>query len=284
MSPAVARVRSSPTRGNQWLVVGPVVGVVVLLGALVLRSCSQSTWPRTPQHYVDLARQQHDNLQREEALQTLDFALREARGTTRAEALALQKEIQQALVHAEDVEQVLRARRALDLVRSLEERWLRLEPGSRPAARQLLREAEDWSRQHGEVCRRHSDGTALLRVVDELRQRHGAVAALHEPDSGADVVFAARAALRFQQREYPLALARLDAFLSTNPDPVVTAERARIVAEGAAWLDERLKLIDGLLRRNDHGNARRELESLRKNSALPEWLDRLASREAQLPK
>lgn len=284
VSSAVTRARSSPTRGNHWLVAGPVVGVLVLLGVLILRSCSQSTWPRTPQHYVDLARQQHDNLQRELALQTLDFALREATGRTRDEALALQKEIQQALVHGRDVEQVLVARRALELVRSLEDRWLRTDPGSRPAARQLLREADEWARQHGDVCRRHPDGAPLLRTVDELRARHGPVAAMHEPDTGADVVFAARAALRFQQREYPVALARLDAFLARQGDAAVAAERAKIVAEGSAWLDERLKLIDGLLQRNDHGNARRELDSLRRSSILPEWADRLVPREARVPK
>jgi hypothetical protein len=106
---------------------------------------------------------------------------------------------------------------------------------------------------------------------------------LSEPDTAADVIFAARARLRFPWRDYRGAMARLDAFLAARPaDPDVVAERAKLLAEGERWLQGKLRSIDGLLDRGDTDNAERDLAQLERWSALPEWAAAVAERKQRL--
>jgi len=257
-----AAVRRAPARqARNWLSISAVFLVVIGAAAIVLRSCAGSTWPHSPQHYVDLARAQLGNNQAQRALDTLDFALRDATGATRDEALQLRADIEQAQRERAERPKIEAARSEHDLLLSFESRYLR-DGAARPAARELIRLVDHWLAAHGELCGRHSQGGAMLRAVEGLRSRYAPVAALGEPDSAADVIFAARSRLRFQWREYPAAIAVLDTFLQGHDDADVKAERAAILTEGDEWLRDRLRSIDLLLDRGDRHNAGLDLEQL----------------------
>ena len=71
---------------SSWGIVSAAVMVVMLLGYGLLQHFKNSTWPSSPQHYVDLAREQLGNRQPERALATLAFALKDATGAVRVQA------------------------------------------------------------------------------------------------------------------------------------------------------------------------------------------------------
>ncbi|MBX3463724.1 MAG: hypothetical protein KF830_11165 [Planctomycetes bacterium] len=280
--PAAATARRPRTRrGHGWWLVPGVVLAVLVAGALMLRTLADSTWPRTPQYYVDLAREQLANGQPQRALDTLEFALRDAEGATRAQAQALQADIRRLLVESAEAPRLQAARQEHDLLAAFEARYLGA-GAARPAAREFVRQCDDWLGRHGDLCRRLADGAALLRFVEQRRAQHLGMAALGEPDGAADVVFAAQSRLRFQWRDYRGAIGRLDAFLAANADAVVQAERARLLAEGEVWLQGKLRLVDQLLARGDRDNAARDLQQLERWSALPEWAPLLQERRARL--
>lgn len=268
---AAGKGRSRRRRQRQWGPIAAIFGLVVLGIVLVLVSLSRSDWPRTPQHYVDLARSQAASNRREQALATLDFALQDATGATRAAALQLQAEIRQAMAESADAPAVQSARQELDRLHEFERRYLQPSP-TRPPARELMRALELWSQRHELVCRRHPDGGQHLQAVAQLRQRYAGLAALDTPDEPADVVFAASARLRFVWRDYRGALALLDGYLQRHPDdPVVSRERERLLRDGEAWLLDRLQRIDRLLESGDRDRAAQDLAELERHSVVPAW-------------
>lgn len=276
-APRVRR-RGVPT----WVAVVGLGGLCVAVGLLLVRHFSGSTWPSSPQHYVDLARTQLGNQQPQRALDTLAFALREATGATRAEALRLEADIRRLLADATEAPKLLAARREHDLVLGFAGRYLR-DAVDRPAAREFVRLCAEWLTKHRDVCTRHSDGAGLLRAIQEQHDRHVALAALDQPDTAADVVFAARSRLRFQWRDYRGAVARLDAFLVRQPDDAtVRAERDQMLADGEQWLHGRLRTVDALLTRGDVDNAARDLDELERWSVLPQWAPLVAERRQRL--
>lgn len=277
------RARTRPARrgGANWLPISAVFCVVVGAIVLVLRGCAGSTWPHSPQHYVDLARAQVGNMQPQRALDTLDFALRDATGATREEALQLRADIVRVQTERSMQAQIDAARRACELLQGFEGRYLKTAP-ERPAARELVRLVDAWSAAHGEICRQHSQGPPLLATAAELRQRFVSLAALHEPDTAADVTFAARSRLRFQWREYRSALEVLDGFLAANDDAAVRSERQAILDEGEQWLAGKLRGIDLLLARGDTRNAALDLEQLERWSILPQWRPQFEERQRRV--
>lgn len=273
-----ARGRSRPA----WVPVLLLVAVVCGIGFGAVRWFGNSTWPSSPQRYVDLARAQLANQQMQRALDTLAFALREASGPTRAEALQLEAEIRRVMLESAEMPKVMVARQEQDLLLEFAGRYLR-DGGEQPAARELVRLCDQWLQKHRDVCARVGDGQPLLRTVEDLRARWLTLAALSEPDTGADVVFAARSRLRFQWRDYRGAIARIDAFLATRQaDAAVRAERDAIVAEGLEWLRGRLRNVDLLLDRSDTDNAEKDLAQIERWSMLPEWAPMVAERRQRL--
>lgn len=277
-----ARLRPRARRTPVWVPVLSLSALVCVAALLGIRHFQGSTWPNSPQHYVDLARAQFGNHDPERALVTLGFALREATGATRTEALQLEADIRRVLLETAERPKIAIARHEHDLLLEFSERYLR-DGGERPAVRELVRACDQWLQRHREVCALVTEGGPLLRTIEQLRARHVAAAALSEPDTAADVIFAARARLRFQWRDYRGAMARLDAFLAAHPaDSDVVAERAKLFAEGERWLQGKLRSIDGLLDRGDTDNAERDLAQLERWSALPEWAAAVAERKQRL--
>lgn len=258
-----------------------VAAVVVAVGYLAFERLSRSTWPQTPQHYVDLARAQLENHRPERALDSLAFALKEASGDTRAEALELERDIKRMLVERSRGQDVIAARDELRSLQSFEQRYLA--PPQRPAARELVRLCDRWLDDYRELCGWHPDADGLLPAVEALRARHEAAAAVATPDEAADVVFAAEALLRFRWRQYRAAIARLDAYAQQHPgDASVAAARARLIADGGPWLEARLRDVDALLSRNDAAGARRAMHNLEQFSVLPEWQQAFDRKRAEV--
>lgn len=276
----VSRARSRSRGAPTWLMASGVLLVLVVGAVLVLKGLSRSTWPHSPSDYVDLAREQLANSHPQRALDTLEIALKDAEGATRQQALTLQADIRRLLVERVELPKVQAARQEHDLLASFEGRYL--QTVERPAAREFVRLCDQWLAEHGDVCRRLAEGQPLLRSVEERRQRHLAAAALGEPETAADVIFAAQSLLRFQWRDYRGAMARLDAFLSRQPDAAVQAERARMLEEGEQWLQGKLRNIDSLLSRGDRDNAAKDLEQMEKWSTLPEWAAQVQERRSRL--
>lgn len=262
-----ARPRGMPT----WILVSTLFATLLLIAVVTLRVFARSTWPSSPQHYVDLAREQLANNQPQRALDTLAFALPEAVGATREEALRLEAEIRRMLLENAELPKVLTARQEHDLILGFVGRYLR-DRIERPAARELVRLCDQWLAAHREVCARNTDGQPLLAAIEEQRSRHVALAAMGEPDTAADVVFAARSLLRFQWRDYRGAMQKLDAFLRANADAKgVRNERDKILGEGEEWLRGRLRTVDMLIERGDRDNAEKDLAQIEKWSMVPEW-------------
>lgn len=271
-------------RGRSNLTAVFLVFALVVGGALVaLKVLSKSTWPATPEDYVELAREQLKNNQRDKALETLDFALRNATGPVRDEIVALQADVRQLQSEFAVGAQIAAARTEHDTIVAFAGRYLR-DGVARPAARELVRSCDRWLAQHRATCAGSTDGAPLLREIEDLRARHHAIAAIDEPDVAADVIFAAQSRLRFQFRDYKDALAVLDGFLGAHPDDAaVTAERDRMLRDGEQWLQGRLRTVDILLGRGDNEGAERELRQLDKWSVLPQWDALVAPRRARLP-
>jgi hypothetical protein len=277
-----APARSRTRRKSAWLPVTALFAAVVLAALLAYRFFSNSTWPRGPQHYVDLARAQLQNHRPEDALRTLALALNDATGATREQALRLDAEIRRLMVELAEAPKIDVARQEQELLAGYAARYLR-DGAQRPAARDFVRQCDAWLQKHREVCARVPDGQLLLRQIEQQRAQYAALAALGEPDTATDVTFAARARLRFQWRDYRGALALLDAFLAANPgDAAVRAEREAIVTEGEQWFTSRLRSVDNLLARGDTYNAEKDLAQLERWSVLPAWQPQLAERKAKL--
>ena len=280
--PAPSRQPRPRRRSPAPVMIGVLLAVVVGV-AMMLRACAGSTWPKTPQFYVDLARSQFVNGRYQDALGTLQFALGEAQGPAREQALALQQQINRALAVASDASLVQAARSDLALLRSFVTRYLQADPGSRPAARELLRQCRAWQQQHGVVAGRDRDAGAMATEVEALRQRFAAAAHEGEADTQADVLFAATAQLRFQRREYKAAMRILDDYLAGHPDAAdVRAARAEMLASGAEWLQQKLRLVDQLIGLQRFAEAQKELRALQQVAELPEWRETFAAREGQL--
>lgn len=273
---AAGRKVRSRSRKSVWPALLITVAVVLVV-LFALRRLGNSTWPRSPMHYVDLAQIQYDNNRPERALETLEFALKEATGDARERAMALQRDIRKLMLENASALEVSAARREHGLLESFVQRYL-VEP-ERPAARELVRLCDAWSERYGEVCGWHPDGKPLLAAVTGLRERFAGTAELGTPESADDVLFAARSRLRFQWRDYRGAMARIDAFLARAAgDERVQAERTRLVREGREWLDKRLRRVDRALERDDLDNAERDLDSLERWVAIPAWEADIAQR------
>lgn len=274
-----ARARSGGVA--KWLPVAAVFALVLLAASALLRTWSRSTGPHSPQDYVDLARAQLGS-DPQRALDTLAFALRTATGPVRDEALALERDIVAIQFEIAESPRISTARAEHDLLLSFQGRYLQ-DGSPRPAARELVRLCDTWLQRHEELCARHGDGLPLLRAVQELRSRYVAPAALGEPDTEADVMFAARSRLRFQWRDYRAALQMLDAWLAAHPAAAAVArERETMLVEGEEWLRGKLRIVDLLLDRGDTDNAARDLAWLEKRCALPPWQAMVQERRARL--
>jgi len=271
------------TKSVGW---GPFLAVFgLVLGGVVVavKVLSRSTWPSSPADYVELAREQMKNNQRERALETLAFALKDATGPVREEALALYASVEKLQGEFAIAPKVDIARQELGLVTRFAERNLRDKP-TRPAAREFVRSCDRWLQRHRDVCSASDDGKGLLRSLEEQRGRFVAIAAMDEPDTAEDVLFGARAKMLLQWREYKAAMRQLDDYLVAHPgDAAVTSERETMLREGEEWLQGRLRLVDQLVNRGDTGGALRDLRNLEEWSVLPQWEPLVKAYRAKLP-
>jgi hypothetical protein len=273
-----ARQGPIPT-GILLLLLMLVVGIV---GVFVVRALTNTTWPSSPAHYVDLARSQLTNHEPQRALDTLAFALREATGSVRQDALQLEAEIRRVLVEAADTPKLMQARQESDQLSAFFSRDFAA-GANRPASREFVRACDQWLAAHGELCARLPEGRPLHEAMQQQRQRHVEAAALHEADTAADVVFAATARAS-RRRQYQAALQLLDEFAARQPgDPTLATAREKILAEGTAWLRGKLATIDAMIARGDHDRAEQEVMRLERADLLPEWAREVAARRQQLP-
>lgn len=275
---AGARFRSR--RRTSWAPASALTAAVLLIVIFIVRQLQDSTWPHSPQHFVELAQAQFENRKLERALETLAFALRDATGEVHEQAVALDAKIRARMLENASAQQVLVADQEHGLLQSFEARYL--QSVERPAARECVRLCDVWLDKHREACRVHPQGKPLVRAVEDLRERYVLAAALGSPESAADVVFAARSMLRFQWRDYVGALARLDAFLQRNPGSgEVLEERRTMLEQGEEWLQTRLERLDRTLERGDRGKAETDLDRLERWVAIPQWQARIAERRAR---
>ncbi len=282
---AAAARSPRPSRSRRragWMpIVALFVVVVIGIGA-VLRNLAGSTWPQSPQHFVDLARAQLRNRQPERALATLAFALRDATGPVREAALALEVEIRRDQVEKAAMPQIAVARQEHDLLISFEGRHL--QGGTkRPAVRELLRQVDVWLARHAAVCEPHSEGQPLLQTVSNLRARYQALGGLGEPDTEADVLFAVQALLEFRWRDYKGALQRFDEFLRVHPDATAVQQaREQMLVDGEEWLRGKLRMLDWVLDRGDQANAELDLAQIERWCTLPQWQAMVQERRVRL--
>lgn len=281
-----ARRRSAAVRRrSSALPAIAVTAAVVLVGVFVFRRLEDSTWPQSPAHFVELARHQLDNNRPERALETLAFALREASGETRRQAEKLQTEIRERLLEQSAGVEVSRAQARLQALRSFVSTELDA-AGSGPqraAARELVRLADEWLQEFGEVTSWHSRGKVLREEVERLRSHYLPATEPGRPETADDVLFSAQSRLRFVIRDYVGALARLDGWLAAHPDDArVEAERARMLEEGGQWLDRQLERLGSALDQGRLYNVERDLAQLEQKAAIPAWQERIAALRARV--
>lgn len=275
-----ARSRPRARRRTSWLPAVAITAAVLLVVVFLVQRLRDSTWPHSPKHYVELAQAQFDNNKLERALETLAFALRDGSGDEHAQAVALDEKIRRRMLENAAAQQVLSAKHEHDLLQSFVETYL--QSAERPAARECVRLCDVWLAKNREACSVHSLGKPFLQAIEAMRERFVIPAALGSTESAADVLFAARAMMRFQWRDYIGALARIDAFLARNVDHAeVMAARTGMLEEGEQWLQKRLRRLDLTLQRGDTGNAEMELDKFDRWVAIPEWQPRIAERRAR---
>lgn len=274
-----ARRRSSP------LPMILLFGSALLFLVVVFKTGAGSTWPQSPQHYVSLAGQQVQNGKLDLALRSLDFALLDATGATREEALQLRDQI-----HALQVDQVERpkidaARPSFEFLGSFTAAYLGKEAPVL-AVRELVRRCDRWLQLYGKVCESAAAGQPMLREVQALRSRYVALAKPGEPEGIEDLRFSIQVLMRLTTRDYLGALQRFDEFQRAHPEVAgVAAEREQWLAEGETWLTAKLATIDEAIATSGSGDgyrAERMLRPLEQWCALPQWRARLQQRRDRI--
>lgn len=277
---ASQRMRRAPKKTN-WLPASAITAALLVIAMFVVQRLSDSTWPHSPKHFVELAQAQYDNNDPQRALETLAFALRDATGETREQAEELEKDIRRMMLEQASALQVSDARYELDLIKSFVSRYLK--STERPAARECVRLCDIWLESFRSACDGHSRGQAVLTELESIRSRYISAAAPGSPETPADVIFAARSRLRFQWRDYKGAFAALDAFLARNAgDEAVTKERKKLLTEGDEWLQKQLRRLDRQLERGDLDNAEQDLGRMDKWVVIPEWQEVIDERRSRL--
>lgn len=277
---ASQRMRRAPKKTN-WLPASAITAALLVVAMFIVQRLSDSTWPHSPKHFVELAQAQYDNNDAQRALETLAFALRDATGETRTQAEALEKDIRRMMLEQASALQVSDARYELDLIKSFVSRYLK--STDRPAARECVRLCDVWLESFRSVCDGHSRGQALLTELESIRSRYISAAAPGSAETAADVIFAARSRLRFQWRDYKGAFAALDAFLGRNGgDELVAKERKKLLTEGDEWLQKQLRRLDRQLERGDLDLAEQDLGRIDKWVVIPEWQAAIDERRTRL--
>lgn len=265
---------------SNWLPASAITAAILVIAMFVVQRLSDSTWPHSPAHFVELAQAQYDNNKPERALETLAFALSDATGETRTQAVELEQRIRHMMLENASALQVSDARYQLDQIKSFVSRYLK--SIERPAARECVRMCDEWLHLHRTVCEGHSRGQRLLTDVQGIRERYVTAAAPGSPETADDVIFAARSRMRFQWRDYKGAFAALDGFLSSNADDAeVIAERKQMLSDGEQWLQKQLRRLDRQLERGDLDNAEKDLDKMEKWVVIPEWQAVVAERRAR---
>jgi hypothetical protein len=279
--PSDKPARKSRSQGMPGSLRLSLVVLGVLVAGFVAMRLSKQIALLSPEEQLELAREQMGNHRREMALATLDELLPRASGTTLQEATDMRAAILRIQAESAEMPKVIAARGAQEVLIAFHTRYLE-GASNRPPAREFVRQCDDWLAEHGELCRRHSDGKHLAAWVEEHRARHLAQAALGEPDTATDVTFAVESRLRFQWRDYRGAIRALERYLAANDDATVRRLREETVAAGEEWLQGKLRYIDQIIDRGDLGNAGRDLEQIERWSMLPQWEPLVRERQRRL--
>lgn len=283
-TPRAARALRARRRSSPLPMILLFISALVFL-VVVFKTGAGSTWPQSPQHYVVLAGQQVQNGKLDLALRSLDFALLDATGTTREEALQLRDQI-----HALQVDQVERpkidaARPSYEFLGSFTEAYLGKEAPVL-AVRELVRRCDRWLQLYGKVCETAAAGQPMLREVQALRSRYVALANPAQPEGLEDLRFSIQVMMRLVTRDYLGAMQRFDEFQRAHPEVAgVAAEREQWLAEGETWLAAKLATIDEAIGASSSGDgyrADRMLRPLEQWCALPQWRARLQERRDRI--
>lgn len=268
-----------------------VMLVAVLVGYLLYRWVDRSPLSREPEDLIGLARTQWGAGDAEQALATLRSAREQ---TTDPAEQARIDQIAQGIRDAEqrlrDQPVVDRAREEFAVLERFVRTFLRDTPPPRPAARELVRRADDWLREFAAIAGRYDDVRGDVAAVEALRARYLPSAQLGDPDTAEDVLFAVDRLLSFRLRRYAEAITALQAFLASGA-PADDARRveARLAAlrtEGPEWLASRRQSIERLVASDRLPVAISELRVLVDGAVPADWLGdaprRLAELEARL--
>lgn len=283
-APRAARALRARRRSSPLPMILLFASALVFL-VVVFKTGAGSTWPQSPQHYVVLAGQQVQNGKLELALRSLDFALLDATGATREEALQLRDQI-----HALQVDQVERpkvdaARPSFEFLGQFTAAYLEKEAPVL-AVRELVRRCDRWLQLHGKVCESVPAGQPMLREVQALRSRYVALAKPGEPEGIEDLRFSIQVLMRLTTRDYLGAMQRFDEFQRAHPEVAgVAEEREQCLAEGETWLAAKLATIDEAIGASSSGDgyrADRMLRPLEQWCALPQWRARLQQRRDRI--
>ena len=124
-------------RRTNWLPALALTAALLVVAIFLKQQLRNSTWSHAPEHFLELAQTQYDNNKPERALETLAFAMRNATGADREQAVLLDAKIRRMLLDNASALQVSEARYEHDLLNSFVTTYLK--NPERSAARECVR-------------------------------------------------------------------------------------------------------------------------------------------------
>ena len=247
----------------------------------------QSESGKSARELLALAQAQVQAGHSERALATLNSAAAsQPDARTRQDIDDLKAHLELVMQKQTDVPLLAAARQGVDVLLQLERLYLTEAPTYRPASRELVRRADAWLERFAAVCNRHEDGRRDVQRVEGLRARYLPHARLEEPDSAADVLFAAERPLKLVPKRYKEAVALLDEWLGRSGGgaeaDLVRQQRAAIVARAQEYVERELRFLDGELAKGKREAVKSGLVELRE-VALPESVPLIEAKLRDLP-
>ena len=279
--------RSTSSRGTPpWAVMSLAVlgGVVTILVLVKILSASSG---RDPGSLLNLA---EHKLKRGEVSVARSYVDQAEQGNpdvaTQRRIREIRARIDRVARRSADLNAIAAAGRGYNHLQRVKETYLDGKPMRRAAAREFVREADEWLAEHRDVCSRYDEERALVDTVVSWRSTYAAPAALGEPDNADDVVFAAsRLVWPKYKRDYRGALAKLDAWLAANPDSPdaarVREQRETWVVDSGPFFEKACGAIDRLIRADRVGMALDRIRYLEARS-LPGWADAARAKLAEV--
>ncbi len=280
-------LRRQQSGAPQWILFSSLVTLTALVALVLIRWTQDAEFEKDPSDLLMLARSQNDQGHMQRALATLSVAERSSPDPATAKLIAaLRKRIGTAIQKQADIAMLAQAEMQLKPVVDFEKRYLRDTPDHRPACREMLRLANEWLANYGDLCRKYEEYIGFANQVDGMRSRYTASARLGEPDDLDDVLFSSARRSRFNPRHYREAIGILDAWLLKNPEDGRVTElqvlREQFVVDGRKWVARKVRMATGLAETGQRAAAISELRFVIDTGALPEWTEAAVSKLAEL--